>query len=195
MAEWYFGWCIVIKRTVSCMARTMSWFHREHVTQNLSHWVFSNYILTQNLTMFPTSDQRIKTIFSIAHNLSYNILKFGRKLLNNNRDTGQRTLSCRFMFWKKSPAIDITRKYMKNYALSPLIENLTMMTSQNWQINVIYLVENCLSYNISKFGRKPITDKWDNLSWTKDVWRHQWKFWRARTCASWRPRERGLLVF
>ena len=42
-----------------------------------------------------------------------------------------------------------------------------MMTSQNWQINVIYLVENCLSYNISKLGRKPITDKWDNLSWTK----------------------------
>ena len=36
-----------------------------------------------------------------------------------------------------------------------------MMTSQNWQINVIYLVENCLSYNISKFGRKPITDKWE----------------------------------
>ena len=46
-----------------------------------------------------------------------------------------------------------------------------MMTSQNWQINVIYLVENCLSYNISKFGRKPMTGKWDNLNWTKDVWR------------------------
>ena len=41
---------------------------------------------------------------------------------------------------------------MTNNALSPLIGNLTMMTSQNWQINVIYLVENCLSYNISKFG-------------------------------------------
>ena len=49
-----------------------------------------------------------------------------------------------------------------------------MMTSQNWQINVIYLVENCLSYNISKFGRKPMTGKWDNLNWTKDVWRHEW---------------------
>ena len=31
---------------------------------------------------------------------------------------------------------------MKNYAMSPLIENLTMMTSENWQINVICLVEN-----------------------------------------------------
>ena len=44
-----------------------------------------------------------------------------------------------------------------------------MMTSQNCQINVICLVENCLSYNISKFGRKPITGKWDNLNWTKDI--------------------------
>ena len=44
-----------------------------------------------------------------------------------------------------------------------------MMTSQNWQINVICLVENCLSYNISKFGTKPITGKWDNLNWTKDI--------------------------
>ena len=77
----------------------------------ICHWVFSNDILTENLTMFPTSDQRIKTIFSIAHNLSYNILKLGRKLWNNNRDTGQRTLSCRFMFWKKWTAIDITRNY------------------------------------------------------------------------------------
>ena len=34
----------------------------------------------------------------IAYSLSYNILKLGRKLLNNNRDTGQNTLSCRFMF-------------------------------------------------------------------------------------------------
>ena len=44
-----------------------------------------------------------------------------------------------------------------------------MMTSQNCQINVICVVENCLSYNISKFGRKPITGKWDNLNWTKDI--------------------------
>ena len=56
---------------------------------------------------------------------------------------------------------------MKNYALSPLIENFTMMTSSKWKINVIFLVENCLSYNISKSGRKSITDKRDNLNWTK----------------------------
>ena len=56
---------------------------------------------------------------------------------------------------------------MKNYALSPLIENLTMMTSSKWKINVISLVENCLSYNISKSGRKSLIDKRDNLNWTK----------------------------
>ena len=37
-----------------------------------------------------------------------------------------------------------------------------MMTSQNVQINVMYLVENCLSYNISKSGRKSMTGKRDN---------------------------------
>ena len=42
-----------------------------------------------------------------------------------------------------------------------------MLPSKNWQINVISLVENCLSYNISKSGRKSITSKWDNLNWTK----------------------------
>ena len=41
---------------------------------------------------------------------------------------------------------------MINYALSPLIDNLTMMTSTKWKIIVIFLVENSLSYNISKFG-------------------------------------------
>ena len=56
---------------------------------------------------------------------------------------------------------------MKNYALSHLIENLTMMTSSKWKINVIFLVENCLSYNISKSGRKLMTGKRDNLNWTK----------------------------
>ena len=44
-----------------------------------------------------------------------------------------------------------------------------MMTSQNLQINVIGLVENCLSYNISKSGRKAITTKLDNLNWTKEI--------------------------
>ena len=56
---------------------------------------------------------------------------------------------------------------MKNYALSPLIENFTMMTSSKWKINVIYLIENCLSYNISKSGRKSVSGKQDNLNWTK----------------------------
>ena len=55
---------------------------------------------------------------------------------------------------------------MKNYALSPLIEDLTVMTSSKLKINVILLVENCLSYNISKSGRKLITDNQDNLNST-----------------------------
>ena len=58
---------------------------------------------------------------------------------------------------------------MKNYALSPLIENFTTMTSSKLKINVITHVENSLSYNISKFGRKSITGKRDNLNWTKAV--------------------------
>ena len=43
-----------------------------------------------------------------------------------------------------------------------------MMTSSKWKINVIFLVENCLSYNISKFGLN-----WTNgLSDTKqnEIW-------------------------
>ena len=56
---------------------------------------------------------------------------------------------------------------MKNYALSPLIEHLTVMPSSKWKINVIFLVENCLSYNISKSGRKLMTGKRDNLNRTK----------------------------
>ena len=53
---------------------------------------------------------------------------------------------------------------MKISALSPLIENFTMMTSSKSKINVISLVENCLSYNISKSGRKSIIGKRDNLN-------------------------------
>ena len=37
-----------------------------------------------------------------------------------------------------------------------------MMTSSKWKINCIRLVESCLSYNISKTGRKLITGKLDN---------------------------------
>ena len=43
-----------------------------------------------------------------------------------------------------------------------------MMTSSKWKILVRILVEHCLSYNISKFGRKSITGKRDNLNWTKE---------------------------
>ena len=42
-----------------------------------------------------------------------------------------------------------------------------MMTSSKCKINFIRLVENCLSYNISKSGRKLLTGKRDNLNWTK----------------------------
>ena len=42
-----------------------------------------------------------------------------------------------------------------------------MTTSSKWKINVIFHVENCLSYNIWKSGRKSITGKRDNLTWTK----------------------------
>ena len=66
-----------------------------------------------NLTMFPTSDSKWETTLLIAHTLSYNILHFGRKWSYNNRDTAQRSLLCRFMFGKKWPPIDITRKYEK----------------------------------------------------------------------------------
>ena len=43
-----------------------------------------------------------------------------------------------------------------------------MMTHQN-EKNVICLVVNCLSYNISKFGRKLITGNRDNFNRTKDI--------------------------
>ena len=46
---------------------------------------------------------------------------------------------------------------MINYALSPLIENLTMMTSSKWKINLICIVENCLSYNIIKIWEYQVT--------------------------------------
>ena len=50
----------------------------------------------------------------------------------------------------------------------PEIENFTVMTSSKWKINVIYLVENCLSYNISKSGRKLITGKRDTKQ--RKIW-------------------------
>ena len=70
------------------------------------------------------------------------------------------------MFWKKVTSHRHNTQMWKNMQ-SPLIENLTMMTSSKWKINIIFLVENCLSYNISKSGRKSVTGKRDNLNWTK----------------------------
>ena len=63
---------------------------------------------------------------------------------------------------------------MKNYALSPLIEIWLWWRHQN-ERNVICLVGNCLSYNISKFGRN-----WSPVSEITSIerrtlWRHQWK--------------------
>ena len=116
--------------------------------------------------MFPTSDQKSETTFPIAQSLSYNILKFGRKLTVNNRDNGPKPLSCRFMFWKKSPPIDITRKHEKLciVAFNRKFHYNDVIQMKN---KCIFLVENCLSYNISKSGRKSVTGERDNLNWTK----------------------------
>ena len=116
-----------------------------------------------NLTTFTTSHSKLKTSLPIAHSLSYNILKSGRKWSYNNQDTAQRSLPCRFMFGKtRWPPIDITRKYEK-----------LCIVAFNWKfdyddVTKLYklmscdLVENCLSYNISKSGRKSMTGKRDN---------------------------------
>ena len=44
-----------------------------------------------------------------------------------------------------------------------------MTTSSKWKMDGFFLIENCLSYNIAKFGRKLITSKQDNLNWTKEI--------------------------
>ena len=72
------------------------------------------------------------------------------------------------MFGKTWPPIDITRKYEK-LCIVAFNQNFDYDAVTKLTINVNCLVENCLSYNISKFGRKPITGKWDNLNWTKDI--------------------------
>ena len=74
---------------------------RDRIGRNLVFEYFEMTFWIENFTMFPTSDWNSVKRFPIAHNLSYNILKFGRIIFINNRDNGQRTLSCRFMFWKK----------------------------------------------------------------------------------------------
>ena len=71
------------------------------------------YILIWKFDHVPDIDSKLETTNPIAHSLSYNILNFWRKWSSNNRDTAQRSLPCRFMFGKKWPPIDITRKYDK----------------------------------------------------------------------------------
>ena len=74
---------------------------RDRIGRNFVSEYFEMTFWIENLTMFSTSDWNSVNKFPIAHSLSYNILKFGRKLLINNRDTGQKAMSCRFRFWKK----------------------------------------------------------------------------------------------
>ena len=116
-----------------------------------------------NLTMFPTSDKKNTTHITIANILSYNILKFRREWSYNNRDTAQRTLSCSFMFWQKSPAVEILRR--KYDILCIVVFNQIVRHD-----NVIKMKNKChnflSSYNISKSGSKSITGKRDNLNWT-----------------------------
>ena len=112
-------------------------------------------LLIENLTMFPTSDLKTETTLPIAQSLSYNILKFGREWSKDNRDTGQITLSCRFMFWKKSPPIDITRKYEKLciVALIKIKNKCHISCRELFQLQHIKIWE--------------ITNKGENLNWTK----------------------------
>ena len=107
----------------------------------------------------------METTLSIVHSLSYNILTFWRKWSYNNRDTAQRTLPCRFMFGKKWPPIDITRKY-EQLCIVAFNRKFHYDDVFKMKKEVIFL---CLSYNISKFGRKSITGKRDNLNWTKEI--------------------------
>ena len=122
-----------------------------HLTRgNLSCWqikVICFNRMNENLTTFPTSDSKLKTTLPIAHTLGYNILNFGRKWSYNNRDTAQRSLPCRFMFGKKCPPIDITRKYEK-LCIFAFNRKFDYDDVIKMKINVICIVENCLSYNI-----------------------------------------------
>jgi len=46
-------------------------------------------------TMIPSSKSKINVKYYVAHSLSYNILKFGRKSSINNRDADKRkTANC-----------------------------------------------------------------------------------------------------
>ena len=120
---------------------------------NLSCWQIKVICLTfwyENLTTFPTSDSKLEIAFPIAHSLSYNILTLGRNWSYNNVDTAQRSLPCRFMFGKKCPPIDITRKYEK-LCIFAFNRKFDYDDVIKMKLNVICIVENCLSYNIYKF--------------------------------------------
>ena len=67
--------------------------------------------------------------------------------------------------WKnKWPPIDITRKYEK-LCIVAFNWKFDYDDVTKWQINVMYLVENCLSYNISKLGE----NRWPVSEITKDI--------------------------
>ena len=51
-----------------------------------------------------------------------------------------------------------------------------MMTSSNCKMVVTLAKENCLSYNILKFGRKSTKDERDTHDWIQNLWRHTCKF-------------------
>ena len=129
----YFSYKNNFSLEVICHADKLRWYAS-------TEWI-------ENLTTFPTSDWKLKTTSSIAHSLSYDILYFGRKYSHNNRDTAQRSLPCRFMFWKKCPPIDITRKYEK-LCIFAFNRKFDYDDVIQMKINVICIVENCLSYNI-----------------------------------------------
>ena len=123
---------------------------------NLSCWQIKVICFTfwyENLTTFPTSDSKLETTFPIAHSLSYNILKFGENWSYNNRDTAQRSLPCRFMFWKKCPPIDITRKYEKLciVAFNRKFDYDDVIKMKNKCSYVI--VENCWATTYQNFGK------------------------------------------
>ena len=74
---------------------------RHPIGRNLISDYFEMPFWIENLTMFPTSDQKSETTLSIAHSLSYNILKFGRNLWKNKRDNGKKTIVMQIHVLKK----------------------------------------------------------------------------------------------
>ena len=135
---------------IICILVTCGGLLIEHLTI-VTEW-FQITFSIQNLTMFPTSDQKTETTSPIAQSLSYNILKVGRKLWNNNRDNAKNIVMQIPVWEKKWSPIDITRKYEK-LCIVAFNQNFSVMTSSKWKINVIFLVENCLSYNISTYTK------------------------------------------